>query len=46
MKELCTAIEKFKPLKALRLEGITINEEAATAIGKALAKHSEIEVKT
>ncbi|CAF0781756.1 unnamed protein product [Adineta ricciae] len=43
VKELCTAIEKFKPLKALRLEGNTINEEAATAIGKALAKHSEIE---
>jgi Ran GTPase-activating protein (RanGAP) involved in mRNA processing and transport len=31
-------------LKALRLEGNTINEEAATAIGKALEQHSEIEV--
>lgn len=44
MKELCNAIEKYKPLKALRLEGNTINEEAATAIGKALEKHSEVEV--
>lgn len=44
--ELCRAIEKYKPLKALRLEGNTINEEAATAIGKALEKHGEIEVKT
>lgn len=44
VKELCDEIEKYKPLKALRLEGNTINEEAATAIGKALGKHSEIEV--
>ncbi|UJR36401.1 hypothetical protein I4U23_029124 [Adineta vaga] len=43
VKELCIAIEKCKPLKALRLEGNTINEEAATAIGKALAKHNEVE---
>ena len=45
VQELCRAIEKYKPLKALRLEGNTMNEEAATAIGKALEKHSEIEVK-
>ena len=45
VNELCRAIDKAKPLKALRLEGNTINEEAATAIGKALEKHSEIEVK-
>ena len=44
MKELCREIENFKPLKALRLEGNTINEEAATAIGIALEKHNEIEV--
>lgn len=44
VKELCQEIVKYKPLKALRLEGNTINEEAATAIGKALEKHSEIEV--
>lgn len=44
MKDLCNEIIKYKPLKALRLEGNTINEEAATAIGKALEKHSEIEV--
>lgn len=44
MKELCNEIEKYKPLKALRLEGNTINEEAATAIGKALEKHGEIQV--
>jgi Ran GTPase-activating protein (RanGAP) involved in mRNA processing and transport len=44
VKELCNEIEKYKPLKALRLEGNTINEEAATAIGKALEKHSEIQV--
>ncbi|CAF2385666.1 unnamed protein product [Rotaria sp. Silwood2] len=43
VKELCNEIEKYKPLKALRLEGNTINEEAATAIGKALEKHNEIE---
>ncbi|CAF3758902.1 unnamed protein product [Adineta steineri] len=43
VKELCNAIEKHKPLKALRLEGNTINEEAATAIGKVLEKHNEIE---
>jgi len=46
VKQLCHEIEKYKPLKALRLEGNTINEEAATAIGKALEKHSEIEVIT
>lgn len=45
MKELCDEIKQCKILKALRLEGNTINEEAATAIGKALEKHSEIEVK-
>lgn len=44
MKELCDEIKQCKVLKALRLEGNTINEEAATAIGKALEKHSEIEV--
>jgi Ran GTPase-activating protein (RanGAP) involved in mRNA processing and transport len=44
VKELCNEIEKYKPLKALRLEGNTINEEAATAIGKALEKHGEIQV--
>jgi len=46
VKELCNEIEKYKILKALRLEGNTINEEAATAIGKTLEKHSEIEVNT
>lgn len=45
VKELCDEIKQCKVLKALRLEGNTINEEAATAIGKALEKHSEIEVK-
>ena len=44
MKELCNAIEQFHPLVALRLEGNTINEAAATAIGDALEKHPEIEV--
>ena len=44
VKDLCDAIQQCKNLKALRLEGNTINEEAATAIGKALEKHSEIEV--
>ena len=44
VKELCDEIEKCQQLVALRLEGNTINEEAATAIGKALEKHSEIEV--
>jgi len=43
VKELCDEIKQCKVLKALRLEGNTINEEAATAIGKALEKHSEIE---
>ncbi|CAF0885321.1 unnamed protein product [Adineta ricciae] len=43
VKELCDEIEKCQQLVALRLEGNTINEEAATAIGKALEKHSEIE---
>ncbi|CAF0920010.1 unnamed protein product [Rotaria sp. Silwood1] len=43
VKDLCDEIEKYKPLKALRLEGNTINEEAATTIGKALEKHNEIE---
>lgn len=45
MKELCDAIEKFAPLVALRLEGNTINEAAATAIGEALEKHPELEVR-
>ena len=44
VKELCESIEKCQQLIALRLEGNTINEEAATAIGKALEKHNEIEV--
>lgn len=43
VKELCDAIEKFAPLVALRLEGNTINEAAATAIGEALEKHPELE---
>ncbi|CAF1113685.1 unnamed protein product [Rotaria sordida] len=43
VKELCDAIEQYKQLVALRLEGNTINEEAATAIGKALEKHNEIQ---
>ncbi|CAF3304351.1 unnamed protein product [Rotaria socialis] len=43
VKDLCDEIVKYKKLKALRLEGNTINEEAATAIGKALEKHSEVE---
>jgi Ran GTPase-activating protein (RanGAP) involved in mRNA processing and transport len=45
VKDLCDEIKQCKNLKALRLEGNTINEEAATAIGKALEKHSEIEVR-
>ena len=44
VKELCDEIEKCQQLVALRLEGNTINEEAATAIGKVLEKHSEIQV--
>lgn len=44
VKELCDAIERCKILKALRLEGNTINEEAAKEIGKAVSKHPEIEV--
>ncbi|CAF1253828.1 unnamed protein product [Rotaria sp. Silwood1] len=43
VKELCDAIEQYDQLIALRLEGNTINEEAATAIGKALEKHHEIQ---
>ncbi|CAF1156923.1 unnamed protein product [Adineta steineri] len=43
VKELCEEIEQCKHLVALRLEGNTINEEAATAIGVALEAHSEIE---
>ncbi|CAF1169242.1 unnamed protein product [Adineta steineri] len=43
VKELCEEIEQCKHLVALRLEGNTINEEAATAIGMALEAHSEIE---
>lgn len=46
MKELCDEIENYQPLEALRLEGNTINEEAATAIGQALEKHGEIKVMT
>lgn len=45
MKELCEEIEQCDQLIALRLEGNTINEAAATAIGQALEKHGEIEVK-
>ena len=45
VKELCEEIEKCDQLVALRLEGNTINEAAATAIGQALEKHSEIQVK-
>jgi Ran GTPase-activating protein (RanGAP) involved in mRNA processing and transport len=44
VKELCDAIEQYDQLVALRLEGNTINEAAATAIGQALEKHSEIQV--
>ena len=44
VKDLCQAIKQYRSLKALRLEGNTINEEAATEIGKALESHSEIEV--
>lgn len=44
VKQLCDEIEQYNQLIALRLEGNTINEEAATAIGKALEKHSEIQV--
>lgn len=44
MKELCDEIEKYDQLIALRLEGNTINEAAATAIGKSLEKHGEIQV--
>ncbi|CAF3474391.1 unnamed protein product [Rotaria socialis] len=43
VKELCDDIEQFNQLIALRLEGNTINEAAATAIGIALEKHSEIQ---
>jgi hypothetical protein len=46
VRVLCREIEQYKPLIALRLEGNTINEVAATAIGQALEKHSEIEVDT
>ena len=45
MKELCDEIEQCDRLVALRLEGNTISEAAATAIGQALEKHGEIEVK-
>ncbi len=44
MKELCDEIEQYNQLVALRLEGNTINEAAATAIGQALEKHNEIQV--
>jgi hypothetical protein len=46
VKELCDEIEKCDQLIALRLEGNTISEAAATAIGQALEKHSEIQVIT
>jgi Ran GTPase-activating protein (RanGAP) involved in mRNA processing and transport len=41
---LCDEIEQYDQLIALRLEGNTINEAAATAIGIALEKHSELQV--
>lgn len=44
VKEWCDEIERCDQLVALRLEGNTINEAAATAIGQALEKHSEIQV--
>ena len=44
VKDLCQAIKQYRSLKALRLEGNTINEEAASEIGKALESHPEIEV--
>lgn len=44
MKDLCDEIERCDRLVALRLEGNTINEAAATAIGLALEKHNEIQV--
>lgn len=46
VKDLCDEIEQCDQLVALRLEGNTINEEAATAIGIALEKHPEIEVRS
>ncbi|CAF1183943.1 unnamed protein product, partial [Didymodactylos carnosus] len=43
VQELCNDIRKCQKLVALRLEGNTINVEAAKAIGIELEKHPEIE---
>ncbi|UJR09706.1 hypothetical protein I4U23_013935 [Adineta vaga] len=43
VKDLCDEIDQCQELVALRLEGNTINEAAATDIGKAIEKHSEIQ---
>ncbi|CAF0937403.1 unnamed protein product, partial [Didymodactylos carnosus] len=44
VQEICDEIRKCQKLVALRLEGNTISEEAAKAIGIELEKHPEIEV--
>lgn len=44
VKDLCDEIENYENLIALRLEGNTMSEEAATAIGIAVEKHPELQV--